>query len=88
MQAEEIAQRIRQGLPGARVQVIDEVGDGNHFRAEVVAPQFEGKTLVQRHQLVYQSLEGAMRDQIHALSLRTLTPVEAGQPSDEAKTES
>lgn len=81
MRAEEIAQLIRQGLPGAQVEVIDEVGDGNHFRAVVVAPQFAGKPLVQRHQLVYAALQGAMRDRIHALSIRALSPEETARHS-------
>ncbi len=85
MHADEIARLIQQGLPGARVQVRDEVGDGNHFRAVVVAPQFEGKTLVARHQLVYAALGDAMRERIHALSIRALTPGEAERDSASAE---
>jgi acid stress-induced BolA-like protein IbaG/YrbA len=76
MRSEEIARLIREGLPGAQVEVIDE-GDGNHFRAVIVATEFEGKPLVQRHQLVYRALGDAMRDRIHALSIRALSPSEA-----------
>ncbi|MCK6554144.1 BolA/IbaG family iron-sulfur metabolism protein [Candidatus Binatia bacterium] len=67
---------IRAGVPGATVRVIDTVGDGNHFEATVVAAEFAGKRLVARHQLVYESLKGAMADRVHALSIKAYTPEE------------
>ena len=67
---------IRESLPEATVRVVDQVGDGNHFQAVVVSPLFAGKGLVERHQLVYQSLKGAMADRIHALSIKAYTPDE------------
>ncbi len=76
MQAEEIAGLIRGGVPQARVQVIDETGTGDHFQATVVSPAFAGKGLVERHQMVYGSLQGAMAGPIHALALKTYTPDE------------
>lgn len=76
MNCAEIEQLIRRSLPEAVVEVIDEVGDGNHFRATVVASQFVGKSLVQRHQMVYAALGDAMRDRIHALAIRAFTPEE------------
>ncbi len=76
MRAEEIETLIREGLPNATVRVVDQVGDGNHFQAVVVSPAFTGKMLVERHQLVYGSLKGAMADRIHALSIKTYTPEE------------
>lgn len=51
-------------------------GDGRHFNALIVSPAFEGKRLVQRHQLVYAALGDRMREEIHALSMKTLTPAE------------
>jgi stress-induced morphogen len=72
--AEEIKQRIEAGLPGAQVEVRDYTGGGDHFEALVVSDSFEGKTLVQRHQAVYSVLGDAMRAEIHALTLSTLTP--------------
>jgi acid stress-induced BolA-like protein IbaG/YrbA len=51
-------------------------GDGAHFEAVVVCAAFEGKSRVQRHQLVYGALGDRMREEIHALSMRTLTPDE------------
>ncbi len=76
MNAQEIAALIRSGVPGATVEVRDTVGDGNHFEAVVIASEFAGKALVQRHQLVYGSLKGAMADRIHALSITAVTPEE------------
>jgi acid stress-induced BolA-like protein IbaG/YrbA len=51
-------------------------GDGSHFDALIVRPAFEGKRLIARHQLVYSALGERMRAEIHALSMRTLTPAE------------
>jgi len=79
MQTQEIEALIRAGLPDATVEVLDTTGGGDHFQALVVSPLFTGKGLVQRHQLVYGSLKGAMADRIHALALRTLTPEEWAQ---------
>ncbi|MBB5371578.1 MULTISPECIES: BolA family protein [unclassified Janthinobacterium] len=51
-------------------------GDGQHFQAVIVSPQFTGKRLIQRHQIVYAALGDRMREEIHALSMKTLTPEE------------
>lgn len=51
-------------------------GDGQHFSAVIVSPAFAGKRMVQRHQLVYGVLGDRMREEIHALSMQTLTPDE------------
>jgi len=76
MRPDEIEGLIRQGLPGTTVRVVDETGGGDHFQAVVVSQAFAGKSLVERHQLVYASLQGAMAGPIHALSLQTYTPDE------------
>ncbi len=73
MQPEDIKRMIEQGLPGARVSV---TGDGHHFEAEVIASEFTGKSMLQRHQIVYRALGGKMGNEIHALSLRTQAPGE------------
>jgi len=52
------------------------VGDGQHFQALVVSNAFAGKSRIQRHQLVYAVLGERMREEIHALSMKTLTPEE------------
>lgn len=52
------------------------VGDGQHFEAVVVSDEFSGKSRVQRHQRVYQTLGDRMREEIHALSIKTYTQEE------------
>jgi len=73
---ESIKSGIEAGLACERVEVI---GDGQHFQAVIVSPAFAGKNRVQRHQLVYKALGDRMREEIHALSMQTLTPEEANQ---------
>jgi len=74
MSPAEISQQIEAALPGATVRV--ETDDGVHFAALVVAPQFAGLRALQRHQLVYGALGGAVGGEIHALQLDTPTPEE------------
>ncbi|HEY0586983.1 MAG TPA: BolA/IbaG family iron-sulfur metabolism protein [Pseudoduganella sp.] len=64
---------IAAGLECTHLQV---EGDGQHFQAVIVSPAFAGKRLIQRHQLVYAALGDRMREEIHALSMKTLTPEE------------
>ena len=64
---------IRAGLPCDFLRVD---GDGHHFEAVIVSPEFEGKLPVARHQRVYQALGERMQADIHALSMKTLTPEE------------
>ncbi len=70
---DDVRHYIATGLQCDRLEV---TGDGQHFGALIVSPLFEGKRLVQRHQLVYQALGDRMREEIHALSMKTLTPEE------------
>ena len=70
---EDIQGWILAGLPGTEVTV---EGDGAHFDAVIVNADFEGKTLIQRHQMVYKALGDKMKEEIHALSMKTLTPAE------------
>jgi len=55
-------------------QYLEVSGDGQHFEAVIVSEAFRGKSRVQQHQLVYRALGERMRDEIHALSMQTLTP--------------
>ncbi len=71
VQPEDVRKYIEQGLACEFVQV---VGDGQHFEAVIVSPEFRGRSRVQRHQLVYRALGERMREEIHALSMQTLTP--------------
>jgi stress-induced morphogen len=70
----EIERLIKEALPGAIVVIEDLRGDGDHYAAHVTAAQFEGKSRIQQHQMVYQALRGKMGDQLHALALQTAVP--------------
>ncbi len=71
--AEEVRTFIAAGLACEHLEV---EGDGRHFFATIVAAEFEGRSRVARHQRVYEALGDRMREQIHALSMKTLTPAE------------
>lgn len=74
MTPELIKQLIETGLPGAEAQVD---GDGAHFNAIVIYPQFADKTRVQKQQLVYNTVRSQLMDgSLHALSIKTFTPDE------------
>ena len=77
----EVRDYIAAGLPCELVEV---EGDGRHFFATIVSAAFEGLPRVRRHQLVYAALGDRMREQIHALSMKTLTPAEFAQAPAEA----
>ena len=63
---------IAGALPGAAVEVIDETGAGDHLRATVTAPQFEGLSRIDQHRLVKGAVKERFEDgQIHALSIKT-----------------
>jgi acid stress-induced BolA-like protein IbaG/YrbA len=70
---ESVQAGIAAGLACEHLEVI---GDGQHFQALIVSAAFAGKSRVQRHQLVYAALGDRMREEIHALSMQTLTPEE------------
>jgi acid stress-induced BolA-like protein IbaG/YrbA len=69
----EVRDYIAAGLPCTHLDV---EGDGRHFFATIVSAEFEGLARVRRHQRVYTALGDRMREQIHALSMKTLTPAE------------
>jgi acid stress-induced BolA-like protein IbaG/YrbA len=69
----EVQRYIAQGLACEHLEV---EGDGRHFFATIVSAEFEGTNRVTRHQKVYRALGDRMREQIHALSMKTLTPAE------------
>ena len=76
-----VQQYIAAGLPCTHLSV---EGDGQHFFATIVSVEFEGKSRVARHQRVYQALGDRMRAEIHALSMKTLTPAEWSQQGPQA----
>jgi acid stress-induced BolA-like protein IbaG/YrbA len=72
---DQVEAMIKAGISDAQVQVQDLTGGGDHYQVVIVSSQFEGKGLVQRHQLVYGTLRQAMSSEaIHALSMKTYTP--------------
>ena len=72
---DQVAEMIKVGLPDAQVQVQDLTGTRDHYQVVVVSSEFEGKRLVQQHQLVYGTLRQAMSSEaIHALTMKTYTP--------------
>ena len=73
---EQVQSYIEQGIACDFITV---EGDGQHFFATIVSPEFEGLRLVQRHQKVYAALGDRMKAEIHALSFKALTPTEYAQ---------
>jgi acid stress-induced BolA-like protein IbaG/YrbA len=72
LSAQQLKSYITAGLTCDYIQVLGD--DGTHFEAVVVSPAFEGKRMVQQHQLVYAALGDRMRAEIHALGMKTYTP--------------
>ena len=70
---DQVRQYIEQGMACQHVECS---GDGHHFEAVIVSELFRGKRKVQQHQIVYKALGDRMREEIHALSMQTLTPEE------------
>ncbi|MEY4710660.1 MAG: hypothetical protein RIS88_110 [Pseudomonadota bacterium] len=82
MTAEQLRALIAAGLPCEHLEVD---GDGRHWSALVVSAEFEGKRPIQRHQRVYATLGAKMQtDEVHALSMKTLTPAEWAASSPRA----
>ena len=74
MENEKVEALIRAGLPGADVTV---TGDGRHFEATVVSPEFTGKSLIQKHRMVMETVKAEIAsDELHALSIKAFTPEE------------
>ena len=71
--ADELQRRIEDAIPQASAQVIDLTGGGDHFRAQVFSPTFEGLSRIEQHRLVYDVFGDEVGDAIHALSITTRT---------------
>ena len=82
LSAQQLEAYITENLPCDYIKVLGD--DGAHFEAVIVSPEFAGKSMVQQHQRVYAALGDRMRAEIHALSMRTLTP-EAWQKLNSTK---
>jgi len=89
MTAERVAmieKRLTEVFSPQSLNIVDEshkhvghasAGGAGHFAVEIIADAFAGKTLIQRHRLVYDALDDAMNTEIHALSIKASTPAEA-----------
>ncbi len=74
MAAADIETLLREAFPDAEIRIDDLAGDGDHYRARVVAEAFRGVPRVRQHQMVYAALKGRMGGELHALALETLAP--------------
>ncbi len=74
MDSESIVRLIEEAIPGATCSAVDLKGTGDHFDVTVVAEGFDGRSMVEQHRMVYAALGDAIRESIHALSLKTMTP--------------
>ena len=75
MSPDEIKSTLEKALPGSSIEIRDLTGGGDHFQVWIVSSLFEGKSLVDQHQMVYGALRGALgSERIHALALKTYTP--------------
>ena len=74
MPAHQLESALAAAFPGAEIVVTDLAGDGDHYRARIVAEAFRGLSRVRQHQLVYAALEGRIGGELHALALETLIP--------------
>mgnify|MGYP005730761973 FL=1 len=73
MSAQQIKNFIEEALPDSKVEIEDLKGDGDHYIATVISKSFLGKTRVEQHKMVYDSLKGRMGSELHALKLKTIT---------------
>ena len=71
MQLKEIESLIKESFPDAIVKIEDLAGDGNHYSATVISSQFSGKSKIEQHKMVYNSLKGKMGNELHALAIKT-----------------
>ena len=71
MDLKEIEKYIKEAMPDAIVEIQDLAGDGNHYSATIASSQFKGKSKIQQHKMVYNSLKGKMGNELHALAIKT-----------------
>tara|TARA_Y100001970_G_scaffold256404_1_gene334104 strand:- start:17 stop:247 length:231 start_codon:yes stop_codon:yes gene_type:complete len=71
MNLKDIEKYIKEAMPDAFVEIQDLAGDGNHYSATVISTQFNGKSKIEQHKMVYNSLKGKMGNELHALAIKT-----------------
>jgi len=72
MDLKEIEKHIKEALPDAIIEIQDLAGDGNHYSATVTSSQFAGKNKIEQHKMVYNSLSEELKEELHALSIKTM----------------
>tara|TARA_B100000530_G_C15694269_1_gene383401 strand:+ start:139 stop:369 length:231 start_codon:yes stop_codon:yes gene_type:complete len=68
---EDLEKYIKESLPDSKITIEDLRGDGDHYSATVISKTFDGKSKIEQHKMVYNSLEGKMGKELHALMLKT-----------------
>ena len=71
MDLKEIEKYIKEAMPDASIDIQDLAGDGNHYSAVITSPSFAGKSKIEQHKMVYNSLKGKMGNELHALAIKT-----------------
>tara|TARA_B100000989_G_C19219560_1_gene335299 strand:- start:250 stop:495 length:246 start_codon:yes stop_codon:yes gene_type:complete len=71
MDLKEIESMIKDALPDAIIEIKDLAGDGNHYSATIISSAFNGKSKIEQHKMIYNSLKGKMGNELHALALKT-----------------
>ncbi len=71
MDLKEIEKHIKEAMPDATIEIQDLAGDGNHYSATIVSSLFSGKSKIEQHKMVYDSLKGKMGNELHALAIKT-----------------
>ena len=71
MDLKEIEKHIKEAIPDASIEIQDLAGDNNHYSAIITSSQFKGKTKIEQHKMVYNSLKGKMGNELHALAIKT-----------------
>ena len=71
MDLKELKKLIKESFPDATIDIQDLAGDGNHYSATVTSSEFSGKTKIEQHKMVYNSLKGKMGNELHALAIKT-----------------
>ena len=71
MDIKEIETLIKEALPDAIIEIQDLAGDNNHYSATITSKEFSGKSKIDQHKMVYNSLKGKMGNELHALAIKT-----------------
>ena len=71
MNLNEIENLIKEALPDAKIEIQDLAGDGNHYSATIISSKFIGKSKIEQHKMVNNSLKGKMGNELHALAIKT-----------------